>query len=318
MSVINRVLQDLAQRDAGLDDAEGVLRAVRPLPMPRGRRRRIVPMAVTGVAVLASAVWWVGRTSGESGESGGAARPMAFMASAEAAALVRPSVAAAPVITLDDAARASASAPTAVSAGEPSTEDAAPRDGAPEARFSLAYEHAMEALDAGHRQEAEKALAALLEERPDDLLARQALMGLMLETERNLEAESLATEGLRHFPAHLPFAMTAARLQADSGDLRTALETLERFGAAGERHRDLLAFHASLLQKSGLHAEAVERYAQALALGEPEPLWLVEQAVSLRRLGQAAQARVQLRAVASTKRLPAAVRSLVKRELALL
>ena len=143
-------------------------------------------------------------------------------------------------------------------------------------------------------------------------------MGLMLETDRNLEAEALATEGLRHFPAHLPFAMTAARLQAESGDLRAALETLEHLGAVGDDHRDYLAFHAALLQKSGLHAEAVERYRQAIAQGDPQPLWLAEQAVSLRRLGREAEAGAQLRQLAAMKRLPAAVRSLVKRELAAL
>jgi MSHA biogenesis protein MshN len=313
MSVINQVLQDLAQRNAGLDGVDDGLGAVRAVPRPPVRRRQVMPMVTTGVVVLATVLWWVGRPSGESGQDGQAVRPMAFLASAEAAALVRPPVAVAPVIALDDAAEALASATTVVGPDRPPGDEA--RADAHQDPLSQAYERAMEARDVGHREDAERALVSLLEQQPGHLLARQALMGLMLETDRNLEAEALATEGLRHFPSHLPFAMTSARLQAESGDLRLALETLERFGAAGDGHRDFLAFHASLLQKSGLHAEAVERYGQALALGDPEPAWLVEQAVSLRRLGQAAEARAQLRQVASMKRLPAALRNVLKREL---
>ena len=316
MSVINQVLQDLEQRNAGLDGADTGLAEVRAVVMPRARRRRTLPMAATGVVVLASALWWAGRPAGESGQSGQTGRPMTFMASAEAAALVRPPVTEVTPLTVDDAAEAALPAMTAVTTDAPPAPE--PRAEAPDHGFTMAYERAMEAWDAGRRQDAEKALAALLEARPGDLLTRQALMGLMLETDRNLEAEALANEGLRHFPAHLPFAMTAARMQADSGDLRAALDTLERLGDAGDGQRDFLAFHAALLQKAGLHAEAVERYGLALAQGDPQPLWLVEQAVSLRRLGREAEARSQLRQVASMKRLPNAVRSLVKRELALL
>jgi MSHA biogenesis protein MshN len=314
MSVINRVLQDLEHRNAGLDGADASLAAVRAVSTPRARSRRFVPMAAIGVAVLATVAWWAARPAGESGKSGPRVSPMVFMASAEAAALVRPPVVDAATPNLDEATAAPAPLAT-VMAVRPKAE---PDAGVPDDGFTMAYERAMEARDAGHRQDAEKALAALLELRPGDLLTRQALMGLMLETDRNLEAEALAIEGLRHFPAHLPFAMTAARLQAESGDLRTALETLEHLGAVGDGNRDFLAFHAALLQKSGLHAEAVERYRQAIAHGDPRPLWLVEQALSLRRLGRDAEAGAQLRQVASMKRLPAAVRSLVKRELAAL
>jgi predicted Zn-dependent protease len=313
MSVINRVLQDLEQRNAGLDDADAGLTAVRAVLTPRARRRRVVPMAGAGMMILAAALWWGGRPDGESGQSGPLVRPMAFMASAEAAALVRPPVVPAP-IDPDDA--TAGAAPTAnVTEAPPKAE---PDAAAPDDRFSLAYERAMEARDAGRLQQAEEALAELLGQRPGDLMTRQSLMGLMLETDRNLEAEGLATEGLRRFPAHLPFAMTAARLQAESGDLRAAIETLERLGAAGDGHPDFLAFHAALLQRSGLHAEAVDRYGQALAQGDSRPLWLVEQAISLRRLGREAEAASQLRRVASMKPLPTAVRSLLKRELALL
>lgn len=182
-------------------------------------------------------------------------------------------------------------------------------------RAENAYRLGMAALQNGHPSEAEAHWKAALELNPRHAVARQALLGLLLDARRWEDAERLMLAGLRANPEQVVFAMAAARLQAQRGDGATGVATLEAAEAVGRAHADFLALFAGLLQQQGRHAEAVSRYEAALALGAPQPVWHLGCGISLRELGRGAEARAAFQRALDSGALSPELRAYAERQL---
>jgi len=152
------------------------------------------------------------------------------------------------------------------------------------------YRQAVTLLQQGRVVEAKEALHQALGENPVNLDARQLLVGLLVEENRQSDAMSLLKEGLRLSPEQTGFSMALARLQLDSGGRQEALATLQdglqQAGDDAEYH----AFLAALLQREERHEGAVTHYLIALKSDPAMPNWLVGIGISLQALGKLADA----------------------------
>ena len=135
------------------------------------------------------------------------------------------------------------------------------------------YRRAMAALRRGATTEAVEGLHAALRADASHVLARQALLSLLVEQRQWGEAQMLIEEGLTLDPAQTGWAMALARLQLENGKLDAATETLARYARYADQNADYQAFDALLLQKQKRYREAGERYHAALALKPAESRW---------------------------------------------
>ncbi len=144
-----------------------------------------------------------------------------------------------------------------------------------EERAESAFREAARALAQGHRQEAEKMLRACLEHNALHAQARETLVGLLLQQGHDAEAEQWLLTGRRLVPQHYRFSYLLARLYADRGARREALELLEEVRPRAGLDAEFIAFLAALYQQLGRHADAATAYSQALTI-EPSAVhsWL--------------------------------------------
>jgi MSHA biogenesis protein MshN len=182
-------------------------------------------------------------------------------------------------------------------------------------RAENAFLAGIAAIRNGHATEAEARFRVALEALPAHVGARQALLGLMLDSRRPVEAEALMRAGMAANPDQISFAMVAARLQAQRGDAVAAILTLESAQGPGSGHGDFVALHAAMLQRIGRHGEAAERYGVAIGLGNPLPVWYIGRAISLQQLGKDAEARASFRQAIDTGNLPPELRAFAERQL---
>ncbi len=116
---------------------------------------------------------------------------------------------------------------------------------------------------------------------PSHVLAREALLSVLLESKRNIEAENVLKEALSQDDKQTHYAMLLARLQVERNAVPLALETLERSLPYAERLADYQAFMAALLQRQGRHKDAIPFYQNALLLSPASGLWLMGLGISL-------------------------------------
>jgi len=186
---------------------------------------------------------------------------------------------------------------------------------APVERAENAFLAGIAALRNGHAIEAEVKFRAALDALSAHVGARQALLGLMLDSRRSVEAEALMRAGMVANPDHISFAMVAARLQAQRGDTVAAILTLESVQGPGSGHGDFVALHAAMLQRLGRHGEAAERYGVAIGLGNALPVWFIGRAISLQQIGKDSEARACFRQAIDTGNLPPELRAFAERQL---
>lgn len=103
--------------------------------------------------------------------------------------------------------------------------------------------------------------------------ARQALLSVLVEQRQWREALAVSSEGLTLDPTHSEWAMLAARLLVEQGDLARAADLLGTHAAQGEKNADYLAFYGLLLHKLQRSKEAVQRYQAAVTLRPAEGRW---------------------------------------------
>lgn len=141
-------------------------------------------------------------------------------------------------------------------------------------------------LGNGRVSEAEGELAAALRADPAHAAARQAYVALLLEQRRLEPAQRLLREALELNPEQPTLALAAARILAGQRQYGAALEVLDRAGAA-PGNADFQAMRGAVLQRLGRHGEAVDAYQQALQVGgaQPATTW-VGLAISLESLGR--------------------------------
>jgi len=172
---------------------------------------------------------------------------------------------------------------------------AAVKTSVPRVADPLAAAH--EALAGGELAAAEVLLAKRLKQAPNDLNARELLLGLMLRGERVDAALEQLAQGLRHHPGHAKFTLIKARLLAQIGDVGGAIGLLQAAPPAGGVRREWLQLLAGLYQRQTRHDLAAETYRSLLAVAPGSGTAWAGLALSLDGLGDPEAAAAYRRAL---------------------
>ena len=148
----------------------------------------------------------------------------------------------------------------------------------------------MDLVQQGRPAEAEDALHLALVEQPGYEQARQALVGLLLESGRRSEAEALLQEGLRAEPRQINLAMLLARLRVERGALQEALDTLQTYLPNAQWSADYLAMTAAVMARASRNREAAQFYEGALRIGPNNAVWTMGLGLALRADGRPREA----------------------------
>lgn len=133
----------------------------------------------------------------------------------------------------------------------------------------------------GQLNEAAAGYDAALHFDPLHIMAREALVAVLLEGKQNAEAERVLQEGLKQDLSRTHLAMLLARLQVERNAVPLALETLEKSLSYAEHKADYQAFVAALLQRQNHHKEAITHYQIALQLSPSSGLWFMGLGISM-------------------------------------
>jgi MSHA biogenesis protein MshN len=176
-------------------------------------------------------------------------------------------------------------------------------------------DRAADLIARGRANEAIELLVQVLNRQPTHIAARSSLAALLAEAGRREQALHVLLAGSEVDPGS--FAIPAAQLQAELGNLSGALQTLAGVPLA-RRNGGYEALHAGLSQRVGDHMTAIAAYRRALAQPQPDPVWWVGLGVSLEAAGEPADARSAYTRAAADAKLPADIRRYASERLAAL
>jgi MSHA biogenesis protein MshN len=186
-----------------------------------------------------------------------------------------------------------APAPKVPEAGASSGGNKQIKELSPHQRAENEYRKATQLIHLGKIPEAIGSLELALQLDVNHAAARQALIGMLLEQSRIDDALRAAREGMNLDPSQYGLAMILARLQLEKGDLRMAIETLERTLPYAADRADYQAFLAAMLQREGRHKQAAEHFILALKQNPQTGAWWMGLGISLkaeRRVPEAQEA----------------------------
>lgn len=338
MSVLNKMLKDLEQRQGQLGPQAGLPAGVQVLGS--APRSRLVTWVLLGaILVMLAASAWIGwqmsrrvpvAPTASASLPSAASVPVPMPATAAAAPASAPgatpvSTPPAPTVTVTPPPAATpvpVAAPSAAPAPQPSapaviaappatvtpviTTPPAParevtvKQVSPQQATENLYQQALTALQQGHANEAQALLRQVLQGAPRHTQARQLLAGQMIDAGRNEEAEELLREGQQLNPGDLANAMLLARLQVERGATTAAIDTLQHSLPYAGDSGAYLAFKASLHQKQKDHATAITLLSRAVQTAPGNGKWLLALAVSQQASGQDDAARTNAAAALAT------------------
>ncbi|MFC7513968.1 tetratricopeptide repeat protein [Herbaspirillum sp. GCM10030257] len=173
----------------------------------------------------------------------------------------------------------------------------------PQQRAENEYRKSVDLLQQGRTTEAVAGLDNALQLDPRHAAARQTLVGVLIENRRTEDALLIAREGIVIDPAQPGLAMILARLQLEKGELRSAIETLDRSLVHARERADYLAFLAALLQRDGQHRKAADQYLLALQKSPQNGVWWMGLGISLQAEQKMADAQEAFRRAKSSNGL---------------
>lgn len=147
------------------------------------------------------------------------------------------------------------------------------------------YRQSVTLLRQGRMIEAQNMLRQSLAENSYNLKARQALVGLLVDSGYSEEASQWLKDGLALSPEQSSFSMALARIQIELGDSKSARNTLESGLLSAGEEANYHAFYAALLQRDGQHDTAIQHYLTALRTNPAMPTWLIGIGISLQTQG---------------------------------
>ncbi|HUL68307.1 MAG TPA: tetratricopeptide repeat protein [Burkholderiaceae bacterium] len=176
-------------------------------------------------------------------------------------------------------------------------------------------DRAADLIARGRATEAMELLVQVLNRQPTNAEARSSLAALLAEAGKREQALHVLLAGSEVDPGR--FAIPAAQLQAEMGDLRGALQTLARVPQA-RRNAAYEALQAGVAQRAGDHMSAIAAYRRALLQPGADAIWWVGLGVSLEATGEPVEARNAYTRAVAEARLPADVRRYASERLAVL
>lgn len=142
--------------------------------------------------------------------------------------------------------------------------------------------------------------------------ARQALVALLLENKRGVEAEQVLQERLKSKPDHTAFTMLLARLQVERGAAQEAIATLEASLPYARTQPEYHAFLAALLQRQNRNEEAIAHYQIVTKLAPGNGVWLMGYGISLQAMQRKADAKAAFQKALETQTLSADLQAFVQ------
>ena len=295
MSLINKMLKDLEARQSGTQppDPQSIYKGLRSSSRSPVRSRLWVVVLLGGV-VLAVAGGWLGWQSWRASAPDVSA-PTVTPETATAPAAVTP-----PLRTETPKPRpAKATHPSKPMVSASASHTPAPataievnsRGLSKEDQAENLYREGIQFIRQSHPDDAEQRLRAALVQNPAHVLARESLAAVLVEQGRWLEAQSVLEEGLRILPNQVSFGFLLARLYVEQNKDAAGLQLLERLQPHAGENPDFLAFMATLYQRTGRHAEAVNYFRKAMTTRPVEGRWWVGLGISLEALNDRENAR---------------------------
>lgn len=209
---------------------------------------------------------------------------------------------------------AAAAALSADSSG-PTTIDKKMREVASAERAEIAFRKGVAQLQEGRANAAEADFREALKLDPSHAGANQALLGLLLDSGRNNEAEKLTRMVLEINPRQPRHAMVLARLEVERGEVTGAINTMVGALPYVQSDPEFHAFLAALLQREGRHREAADYYRVALRGVPGHGIWMMGLGISLRAENQAAEARDAFQRAIDSQQLTPDLQEFVGRQL---
>lgn len=174
----------------------------------------------------------------------------------------------------------------------------------PQERAEAHYQRGVTAHQAGQIGDSATAFMAAVREDPTFAPARLAQAGVLASQARTDEAMALLQEGLALTPQQPALSLMLARLLADQHQVDAALSTLQAASTQAAQNAEYHGVHAAVLQRAGRHADAVEKFSQALRLAPAHSVWWMGLGLSLAASGQTDAAREALLRAKATGSLP--------------
>ena len=205
--------------------------------------------------------------------------------------------------------------PQVAAGSAPGAIDKQMRDVTPPELAEIAFRRGATQLQEGRANAAELDFRDALKHDPSHGAARQALLGLLLDSGRNNDAEALLRKALEINPRQPRHAMVLARLEVERGEVTGAINTMVGALPYIQSDPDFYAFLAALLQREGRHREAVDYYRAALRGVPGNGVWMMGLGISLRAANQSAEARDVFQRAIESKQLNPELRGFVERQL---
>jgi MSHA biogenesis protein MshN len=351
MSIINQMLRDLDARHASANERAGLPANLRPLPAEPAARPKTWLLLGAGLLAGALLAWlMLGRPIPQDAPAPAprvaqapvvpaepppappppvspappavppapVAAPPPAPAPVAAPAKPRPAPAPAPVPAPPPVATPPAVAPAPAAAAPPGPVaqiDKQPKGSAASAQAEAEFRRGMQAAGMGDAATALPALRRAIEIDPGHVQARQALLSVLASGRQWDEVKRVARAGLALDPARSGWAVIIARLQHEQGDSTGALGTLESHAAHAGADADYQGLFAFLLMNGQRHAEAIQRYRQALALRPGEGRWWYGLGLALEAAGRGDEAQAAFGRARDTGNLSADMLGLVEQKL---
>jgi MSHA biogenesis protein MshN len=189
------------------------------------------------------------------------------------------------------------------------------RESTPAERAELAFRKGVAQIQEGRAHAAELDFREALVQNPSHQAARQALLGLLIDSGRNNEAEDLLRKALTNDPRQPRIAMVLARLEVERGEVAGAINTMVAALPYVQSDPPFYAFLAAMLQREGRHREAADYYRTALRVTPGNGVWMMGLAISLRATNQLADARDAFQRALDSKQLTPELQEFVTKQL---
>ena len=122
--------------------------------------------------------------------------------------------------------------------------------------------------------------------------ARRAYARILVVTERPERAQSVLAEGLEIVPDDLPTARLLARVARRNNDIKMAIRALEAIRPPADSPETQIRSHlGDLYRRNKQYAKAAAVYAELRAVQPSAPKWILGEAISQDRRGEAEAAR---------------------------
>ena len=160
----------------------------------------------------------------------------------------------------------------------------------PQEHAQRTHQRAVHALQNGEYATAEAILLENLGLDNSRHETRLLLANLYIRQQRTLDAESVLTEGLMHYPGDAAYARLYAQLLVAQTRYSEALHYLQAALPGATRDADYNALLAGLYQRAGLALDAIKYYQVALQLSPAKGEWWMGLGISLEQSGNSVNA----------------------------